>query len=72
MMVLTLNNLAEKYKCLPSEALERGNTFDLYVLDISTKWLKHQQDKADGKVTEAPALTQDQMQEMIQRVRSGQ
>ena len=70
-MVLTLHNLAEKYKCLPSEALQRGNTFDLYVLDISTKWMNYQQDKAEGKVPKSKQPSQEEMLAMIKSVRSG-
>jgi hypothetical protein len=72
MMVLTLHNLAEKYKCLPSEALQRGNTLDLYVLDVSTKWLAYQQEKADGKVPITKQPSQDEMLAMIQRVKERQ
>ena len=71
-MVLTLHNLAEKYKCLPSEALQRGNTLDLYVLDVSTKWLAYQQEKADGKVPITKQPSQDEMLAMIQRVKERQ
>jgi hypothetical protein len=70
-MVLTLNNLAEKYKCLPSEALEKATTLDLYVLDVSTKWIKYQHDLAEGKVQDNYGLSPDDMKAMIDRVRSG-
>lgn len=70
MMVLTLHNLAEKYKCLPSEALERGNTLDLYVLDVSTKWQLYQQAKAEGKTPSVKQPTQAEMLAMLARVRS--
>lgn len=72
MLVLTLHNLAEKYKCLPSEALVRGNTLDLYVLDVSTKWVKHQQDLSQansGSASINPSLSVEQMQGMINRVK---
>jgi hypothetical protein len=48
-MILTVNNLAKTYKLLPSEVLERGSTFDLFVLDIATRHTRYQQDIADGK-----------------------
>lgn len=58
---------------LPSEALERATTFDLYVLDVSSRWVKYQQDlaesKAKGTAPPAQRLTQEQMLEMIRRVR---
>lgn len=50
-MILTLNNLAKEYGLLPSEALGRATTFDLYVLDTSARWFKYKQDLADGKIT---------------------
>ena len=49
-MILTLNNLAKEYGLLPSEALSRATTFDLYVLDVSTRWVSYRQDIADGKI----------------------
>jgi len=72
MMLITLDNLAHRYQCLPSEALGRANTFDLYVLDVSTKWFKYQNDVAAGKEPNKPRpkLTVEQMQEMIRRARS--
>lgn len=70
MMVLTLDNLAHRYNVLPSEALERATTFDLYVLDISAKWSKYQSDLADGKAAkQTPKLSREQMLEMIKRVK---
>ena len=62
---------------LPSEALERATTFDLYVLDVSSRWVKYQQDMADSKhkgVAPPPAknLSQQQMKDMIARARERQ
>lgn len=68
-MVLTLSNLAERYKCLPSEALSRATTFDLYVLDVSTQWQIHRDDIANGRTVDHN-LTQAQMADMIKTVRS--
>jgi hypothetical protein len=69
MMVLTLDNLAHRYKCLPSEAMAKGTTFDLYVLDVSAKWSKYQQDKAEGKKPGAKQPSQAEMMAMIKRAR---
>jgi hypothetical protein len=57
-LIITLNNLAKEYGLLPSEALGRATTFDLYVLDVSTRWLRYKQDVAEGKV-EPKAKKQD-------------
>lgn len=69
MMVLTLDNLAHRYSCLPSEAMKRGTTLDLYVLDVSAKWSKHQQEKAEGKTPSARQPTQTEMLAMIKQAR---
>lgn len=69
-MILTLDNLAHRYMCLPSEALSRATTLDLYVLDISTKWAKYRQDIAEGKVPEVKQPSIEEMKAMIARVRS--
>lgn len=70
-MIITLDNLASRYHCLPSEAMERGTTFDLYVLDISAKWQNRQNEKAQGieSSTITPELSIEDMQAMIARVK---
>jgi len=75
-MILTVHNLAESYKCLPSYVMDVGTTFDLYVLDVHTKWVKYQQQESLNKqaVPEAgprPKMTQKEMLDMIKRARSG-
>jgi len=44
---------------LPSEALSRATTFDLYVLDVSTRWLTYRQDLAEGKIKPKEPKKQD-------------
>jgi len=59
---------------LPSEALARATTFDLYVLDLSSKWQQHQIDlaaaKQDGKPPPPPKLSTDQMLAMLNKARN--
>lgn len=71
MMMVTLNNLAVNYKMLPSEALMRASTFDLKVLDISTKWEKRKVELAESKIPgkSTPKLTEQEMLDMIKRAR---
>lgn len=74
-MILSIHNLAENYKCLPTEVLERATTFDLYVLDVHTRWLKYQHERQTGKVganltSREKKLTQQDMLEMLKRARS--
>lgn len=69
-LMLSLDNLASRYGLLPSEALARATTFDLTVLDISAKWENYQRAKAEnGGRPPTPELTQDQMMDMINRVK---
>lgn len=68
-MILSLDNLAHRYHCLPSEALARASTFDLYVLDISARWANHQSDPDKPTTPKAPKLTQQQMLDMIKAVK---
>lgn len=68
-MILTLDNLAHRYMCLPSEALSRATTFDLYVLDVSTKWERRRNDLANGQAPKVETK-QDQLLRMMQVARN--
>jgi hypothetical protein len=68
-MFLSLDNLAHRYNCLPSQALNTASTIDLYVLDLSAKWHVYQQDISEGRTVKHD-LTQEQMQSMIHNVRN--
>jgi hypothetical protein len=67
-MILTLDNLASRYHCLPSEALARASTFDLHVLDVSARWSNRQQEKTSGNKS-AANLSQQEMMDMINRTK---
>lgn len=74
-MILTVHNLAENYKCLPSEVLHRATTFDLYVLDVHTKWVKYQHqraanEQANPNAPKVPVMSAKQLAEMISTARS--
>lgn len=71
-MMLTLDNLATRYHCLPSEALSRADTLDLHILDVSAKYAQRQQDIRDGKLSATPQLSQEQMRAMIDAVKDKQ
>ena len=71
-MFLTLDNLAKRYGCLPSEALRRADTLDLYVLDLGGKWTRHQQEQQEGhsKTGSTKKLSKEVMLAMLERARS--
>lgn len=73
-MILTVNNLAKTYKLLPSEVMERGNTFDLYVMDIATRYEKYQHQKSQdgfGKAGPTPKRmpSKQEMMDMLMRAK---
>lgn len=70
-MILTLDNLAHRYQCLPSYALANASTFDLYVLDVSARWERYQRDLADGKIKPRQPDEQ-QMLELVKRAKEKQ
>lgn len=70
-MMITLDNLAHRYNCLPSEALARATTLDLMVLDVGARWANKKHNEANGKKEETvtPKLSVEEMKSMIDRVR---
>lgn len=70
-MILTVHNLAKTYKLLPSEALDRASTFDLYVLDTFHRYQRYQENKQRTNPS-APIprqMSQEEMKAMIKRAR---
>lgn len=71
-MLLTLHGLAKTYKLLPSECLRRASTFDLYVMDTFHRYQLYLERKSNGGALPSPNLSQQQMKDMIKRVRERQ
>lgn len=70
-MLVTLHTLAQSYHLLPSEALARATTFDLYVLDNYSRFIKYQEQKKDFNAPPVKKnLTQAEMQAMLDKVRN--
>jgi len=74
MMIVSLHNLAKNYKFLPSEALEKATTFDLYVLDVYGRYMRYLEDKESARQTgKSPSASkkysQKELQTMIQRAK---
>jgi hypothetical protein len=74
MMLITLDNLAHRYNCLPSEALERCTTFDLKVLDTSTKWHNYKNEQENARLNpeskkKPEDFSQDQLKAILNTVK---
>ena len=55
---------------LPSEAFSRGDTLDLYVLDLGARWETHKIKAAErGESFDKPKLSEDEMLAMIATVK---
>lgn len=68
-MILTLDNLAERYHCLPSDVLSRATTFDLHVVNISAKWQEHLAQKQQGMTPTKRIPSVDEMKAMVAKVK---
>lgn len=59
---------------LPSQVIAQGNTFDMYVLDVATRWVKYQQEVQDGKISltkkSSRNPTEQEMLAMIESVKN--
>lgn len=73
-MIYIIDELATRYSMLPSEIMFRANTFDIAIMDISQGYRNYIQEQANanssGQVPPAPKLSQDQMQEMLRKVKA--
>lgn len=53
--ILQIDSLGKRYGLLPSEVLERGNTFDLYIMDCALTFESYHHKKAMNKGKIDPA-----------------
>jgi hypothetical protein len=65
--------MATRYHLLPTEVLERADSLDYYVMDVSLGYQRYLQDKEEAKsrgvAPTAPEIPVNKLQEMIKRVR---
>lgn len=68
--MITIDSIAHRYGCLPSEVMQRATTWDLYVADIAAQHENWQYNKAQGIKQSAPVPTTEELQAMIDRTRN--
>ena len=61
--------MAKAYGQLPSYVRDNATTYDVMVMDMMLSWEEQSRGEAAG-IKSVPELTQEQMLEMIKRVRS--
>lgn len=63
--------MAERYGCLPSELLDRGDTFDLTVFDVAITYRQYQANKKNN-VPSTDMYDQEELKNIFDSVRSKQ
>ena len=63
-----IDSLGKRYGLLPSEVLNRSNTFDLYIMDAALTFENYQHKKAmnNGK-DPTPDYTQDELLKLLEK-----
>jgi len=69
-MLITVDNLAQRYHLLPSECMERATTFDLFVMEIGSRYAVVREQKRNGTyIKPTPKLSQEEMLAMVKRAK---
>jgi hypothetical protein len=67
-LILTIDSLGKRYGMLPSEVLERSNTFDLYIMDASLSFENFHHKKAMNNGNDPlPDYTTDELLAMFNK-----
>jgi hypothetical protein len=70
MSILMIDSLGKRYGMLPSEALNRSNTFDLYIMDAALTFENYQHKKAmNGGKDPIPDYNPDELLAMMKKVK---
>lgn len=65
-----IDSLGKRYGMLPSEVLNRSNTFDLYIMDAALTFENYQHKKAMNNGKEPiDNYSTDELQAMLKKVR---
>ena len=73
--ILLIDSIATRYHCLPSEIIDRGDTFDVFIINSALeiqKWMTDAEEaRRGGKPRPPKKMSQEEMLAMIERARSG-
>ena len=71
--MLTVDFIAKRYGKLPSEVMAQATTFDLTVGQLAVDYQNYSYEvekrRQNGQAMPAPKLTQEQMQDMMNKVK---
>ena len=68
--MITIDNLAHRYGCLPSEIIDRATTFDLDILHISSRWEVESRKRAERGEHSIHQPNQETLLEMMKNVKN--
>ena len=69
-LILTVDGLGKRYGMLPSEVLEKSNTFDLYIMDAAMTFESYHHKKAMNNGREPmPDYTTDELQNILNKAK---
>jgi hypothetical protein len=67
-LILTIDGLGKRYGMLPSEVLERSNTFDLYIMDASLTFENYHHKKSMNNGQDPiPDFTTDELLTLLNK-----
>ena len=70
-MIMLIDTLSERYGILPSEVMNRANTFDVFVADTAIGYRNAVQERAmNGDKKPTPKLSEKDMMAALERVRA--
>ena len=69
-LILYIDSLGKRYGLLPSEVLNRSNTFDLYIMDAALTFENYHHKKANNNGQEPlPDYTTEELQAILEKTR---
>lgn len=68
-MVVSLDRLCSRYHILPSQAILKADTFDMWVMDISLRYDKVQEQKKNGTYDPNEHYSQDELMDILKKAK---
>lgn len=69
MMVVSLDRLCNRYHVLPSYAINKADTFDMWVMDVSLRYDRIQQQKKDGTYDPNEHYSESELMDILKQVK---
>lgn len=69
MMVVSLDRLCNRYHVLPSYAIKTADTFDMWIMDISLRYDKIQEQKRNGTYNANDHYSEQELMDILKQVK---